>query len=69
MNCHSVCFDLKLRDLNGIGAQMEARLNRYKINTIEQLYAANRQQLQTAWGSIEGERFYDKLRGLEPHYS
>lgn len=61
-------FDLKLRDLNGIGAQMEARLNRYKINTIEQLYAANRQQLQTAWGSIEGERFYDKLRGLEPHY-
>lgn len=59
---------LKLRDLNGIGKQMEARLNRYKITTVEQLYAANRQQLQTAWGSIEGERMYDKLRGLEPHY-
>ncbi len=61
-------FGLKLRDLNGIGKQMEARLNRYRITTVEQLYAANRQQLQTAWGSIEGERMYEKLRGLEPYY-
>lgn len=61
-------FDLRLRDLNGIGKQMEARLNRYKITTVEQLYAANRNQLKTAWGSIEGERMYDKLRGLEPYY-
>ncbi len=61
-------YDLRLRDLNGIGKQMEARLNRYKITTIEQLYAANRNQLQTAWGSVEGERMYEKLRGLEPHY-
>ena len=61
-------FALRLRDLNGIGKQMEARLSRYKITTVEQLYAANRSQLQTAWGSVEGERMYDKLRGLEPHY-
>jgi len=61
-------FGLQLRDLNGIGKQMEARLNRYRITTVEQLYAANRQQMQTAWGSIEGERMYDKLRGLEPYY-
>lgn len=61
-------YHLKLRDLNGVGRQMEARLARYKITTVEQLYAANRQQLQTAWGSIEGERMYDKLRGLEPYY-
>jgi DNA polymerase-4 len=61
-------FGLALRDLNGIGKQMEARLNRYRINTVEQLYLANRQQLQTAWGSIEGERMYDKLRGIEPYY-
>jgi DNA polymerase-4 len=61
-------FNLKLRDLNGIGKQMEARLNRYRINTVEALYKANRQQLQTAWGSIEGERMYDKLRGIEPYY-
>lgn len=61
-------FGLALRDLNGIGKQMEARLNRFRINTVEQLYQANRQQLQTAWGSVEGERMYDKLRGIEPYY-
>jgi DNA polymerase-4 len=61
-------YGLQLRDLNGIGRQMEARLNRYKITDVEQLYAANRNQLQTAWGSIEGERMYDKLRGIEPYY-
>ena len=61
-------FSLKLRALNGIGHQMEARLNRYKIETVEQLYAANKQQLRTAWGSIEGEHYYDKLRGVEPFY-
>jgi DNA polymerase IV len=61
-------FNLKLRALNGIGSQMEARLNRYKVTTVEQLYALNREQLRAAWGSIEGERYYDKLRGIEPYY-
>ena len=61
-------FSLKLRALNGIGSQMEARLNRHKITTIEELYALNREQLRAAWGSIEGERYYDKLRGIEPFY-
>lgn len=61
-------YSLPIRALNGIGGQMEARLNRYKITTMEQLYAANRDQLRTAWGGIEGERMYDKLRGIEPYY-
>ncbi len=61
-------FTLKLRALNGIGKQMEARLNRYRIETVEQLYALNREQLRAAWGSIEGERYYDKMRGIEPYY-
>jgi DNA polymerase IV len=61
-------FSLKLRALNGIGSQMEVRLNRHKITTVEQLYALNREQLRAAWGSIEGERYYDKLRGIEPFY-
>ena len=58
-------YTLKLRDLNGIGMRMEERLSRYGIITTQALYAANRQQLRTAWGGIEGERMYDKLRGLE----
>lgn len=59
-------FSLKLRDMYGIGKRMEQRLNHAKIFTVPQLYAANRQQLRSAWGSIEGERLYDKLRGIEP---
>ena len=61
-------FSLKLRALNGIGVQMYARLERYGIDTVEKLYAANKQQLRAAWGSIEGERYHDKLRGIEPYY-
>jgi DNA polymerase IV len=61
-------FSLKLRALNGIGSQMHARLERYGIDSVEKLYAANKQQLRAAWGSVEGERYYDKLRGIEPYY-
>ena len=61
-------FSLKLRTLNGIGSQMQARLERYGVDTVEKLYATNKQQLRAAWGSIEGERYYDKLRGIEPYY-
>jgi DNA polymerase-4 len=58
-------YSLELRDLYGIGRRTEQRLNSHDIFTIRDLYAMNRQQLRTAWGSIEGERLYDKLRGLE----
>ena len=64
----SKLYPLPIRALNGIGSQMQLRLSRYGIDTIEKLYAANRQQLRAAWGSIEGERYYDKLRGIEPFY-
>lgn len=58
---------LELRSLYGIGKRTEERLNRHGIHTIHDLYAMNRQQLRAAWGSIEGERLYEKLRGLEPY--
>lgn len=58
-------FSLDLRDLYGIGRRMEARLQNKKIHTVRQLYALNRQQLRAAWGSIEGNHLYDKLRGFE----
>lgn len=58
-------YSLKLKDLNGIGRRMEERLIRNKITTIPELYSCNRQQLRAAWGNIEGERMYDKLRGIE----
>jgi DNA polymerase-4 len=58
-------YPLELRSLYGIGRSMQARLNSNGIHTVQQLYAANRQQLKTIWGGIGGEQYYDKLRGLE----
>lgn len=57
---------LELRDLCGIGPRMEHRLLRAGITTIAQLYAASKAQLHAIWGSIEGERFYENLRGHCP---
>lgn len=58
-------YSLKPRDLTGIGRRMEERLNHYGLSTMQALYAANKQQLRAAWGSVEGERMHDKLRGIE----
>src|SRR5450830_114888 len=59
-------YSLPIRALNGIGPKMEQRLQHFKLDSMQALYAANRQQLRAAWGSIEGEVMYDKLRGFEP---
>lgn len=59
-------YRLELRAIPGIGRAMEQCLERYRIRTMRDLWAANAQQLQTAWGSIEGKRLHDKLRGEEP---
>lgn len=56
---------LKLRDLNGVGRRMEERLINKGITTVRELCALNRQQLRSVWGSVDGERMYDKLRGIE----
>ncbi len=56
-------FGLKLRDLNGIGESMEARLARHRITTVEALAQANQSQLHTIWGGVGGDRFYQRLRG------
>jgi DNA polymerase IV len=56
-------FHLKLNDLCGVGYQMEKRLRNAGIHSIEQLCFASRAKLREVWGSIEGERFFDRLRG------
>jgi DNA polymerase IV len=59
-------YPLDLRAIPGIGRAMEKRLARYRITTMRELMELNPDQLQTAWGSIEGRRIHDKLRGREP---
>jgi DNA polymerase-4 len=56
-------FGLKLRDLSGIGKQMEARLHRHGIRTIEELCARTRDELRYVWGGVGGEVMYERLRG------
>lgn len=56
-------FGLKLRDLSGIGAQMEKRLARHGIRTVEQLCGRTREELRTVWGGVGGEIMHDRLRG------
>ena len=56
---------LPLRALNGIGYNMEVRLNEHRIMTMADLYRQTSAQLRTVWGGVGGERFYAKLRGQE----
>jgi DNA polymerase-4 len=54
---------LELRDLPGIGAQTEKRLNKAGIRTMKDLLALGPQQAAEVWGSVWGERLWHWLRG------
>jgi DNA polymerase-4 len=54
---------LSLRDLPGIGARTEKRLNEKGIHTMPQLLALNCEQAGELWGSVWGERLWHWLRG------
>ena len=58
-----ILFSLKLRDLPGIGHQMEQRLLRQGIQTVEQLWQLDMDQMTQFWGGVLGARFWLKLRG------
>ena len=60
-------FDLPVRALSGIGAQMEKRLARYKIATVRDLAARTQDELHSIWGGIGGDIMYSKIRGEEQH--
>jgi DNA polymerase IV len=55
---------LRLQDINGVGRRMLARLNACGIHSMQELYAAPRDLLHTAWGGLAGDEMYDKLRGV-----
>jgi DNA polymerase-4 len=54
---------LALRDLPGIGARTEKRLNAQGIRTMDELLALSREQMGELWGSVEGERLWHWLQG------
>ena len=56
-------FDLDVRALSGIGAQMEKRLARHGIRTVRDLAARSKDELISVWGGIGGEIMYKRIRG------
>lgn len=54
---------LGLADLPGIAEKMEARLNKSRIKTVEDLFNTEELKLKKAWGSIIGARWYHMIRG------
>jgi DNA polymerase-4 len=54
---------LELRDLPGVGARTEARLNAKGIHTMPELLARDRQGMHQLWDSVWGDRLYHWLRG------
>jgi DNA polymerase-4 len=59
----SALTNLTLRDLPGVGARMEERLQKQGIRTMPQLLALDRENLNRVWGSINGEKLWYWLRG------
>jgi DNA polymerase-4 len=56
---------LELRDLPGVGARTEIRLNKKGITTMEQLLALDRAGMHKIFDSIWGDRMYHWLRGAQ----
>jgi DNA polymerase-4 len=54
---------LTLRDLPGIGARTEKRLNEQGIKTMDDLLALDCEKAGHLWGSVWGERLWHWLRG------
>ena len=58
-------LELKLRDLPGIGHNMEKRLNQAGIYDMQKLLSLQPKHLRAVWGSIWGEKMWYYLRGYD----
>ncbi|RRA48534.1 DNA polymerase [Acidipila sp. EB88] len=54
---------LELRDLPGVGAQMERRLHTAGIHTMTQLLALGREGMRSVWNGAAGEKLWFWLQG------
>lgn len=58
-------YPLELRDLPGIGANMQARLNAVGVVDLPSLWRLSAEQMRRIWGGVVGERFWLMLHGFE----
>jgi len=62
-NLKEKLFPMRLTDFPGIGANMEKRLNRAGIWTVEQIWNCSPKEFRKIWGSVDGEKLWYRLRG------
>jgi len=60
---HTALSGLTPRDLPGVGARMEKRLHECGIRTMEQLLKLEREEMNSVWGGVGGEKLWHWLRG------
>jgi len=60
-------FELPVRALSGIGAQMERRLLRHGIRTVQELAARSKEELCAIWGGVGGEIMHGRISGEPQH--
>ncbi len=60
---NAALLQLTPRDLPGIGARMEKRLQAAGIHTMQQLMALSREEMNTTWGGLPGDKLWHWLRG------
>src|ERR1035437_3898300 len=58
-------LELKLRDLIGVGHNMEQRINRAGIYDMQALLKLQPKHMRAVWGSIWGEKMWYYLRGYD----
>lgn len=56
---------LELRDLPGVGARTESRLQAKGVHTMDELLALDRTKMHMLWDSVWGDRLYHWLRGAD----
>lgn len=56
---------LKLMDLTGININMQRRLNRASVYSVEDLWNISPKHARQIWNNVEGERFWYKLHGYD----
>ncbi|MGB0414871.1 MAG: DNA polymerase Y family protein, partial [Coraliomargarita sp.] len=58
-------YRFELDDITGIGRSMQRRLHTARILDMPTLCAASRRKLHKIWGSVEGDRMWYQLRGID----
>ncbi len=58
-------LDLKLIDLPGIGINIDKRLRRAGVCSVEDLWNISPKHARKIWGGVQGERFWYQLHGYE----